>query len=338
MTRMRAVQVPAPGQPLQLVEREIPDVPAGWVRIRVQACGICHSDSIAVNGHWPGSSYPLIPGHEIAGVIDAVGAGVHGWKEGERAGVGWFGGNCNWCEPCRRGDLINCQNSRIPGISMDGGYADYVVVPASAAAHMPSGLSPSDAGPLLCAGITTFNSLRHSGAIAGDLVAILGIGGLGHLGVQFAARMGFNTVALARGRDKEELARSLGAENYVDTEAQDPAAELQRLGGATVVLATVTSGKAMTAVIGGLGVGGKLIVLGAASDPAPIALARLIGGRLTITGWPSGASIDSEDTMRFAQMNGVRSMNEYYPLERAAEAYDRMMSGAARFRVVLTMQ
>jgi len=335
---MRAVQVTRPGGPLEMVERDVPDPPAGWARVRVAACGVCHSDSLLKENRLPGMTYPCVPGHEIAGVVDALGAGVQGLEVGQAAGAGWFGGNCNWCEPCRRGDLIACRNSRIPGITMDGGYADYVIVPSSAVARMPPGLEAKDAGPLLCAGITTFNSLRNSGARSGDLVGILGIGGLGHLGVQFAARMGFNTVALARGRDKEELARSLGARHYIDTEAQDPAEELQRLGGATVVLATVTSGKAMTAVIGGLGVGGKLIVLGAASDPAPIALARLIGGRLTITGWPSGASIDSEDTMRFAQMNGVRSMNEYYPLERAAEAYDRMMSGAARFRVVLTMQ
>jgi len=338
MSVMRAVQVSRQNGPLELVERPIPDPPAGWVRVKVQACGICHSDSLAKEGKWRDVTYPVVPGHEIAGVVDAVGREVAApWKEGDGVGIGWFGGNCNYCDPCRRGDLISCENSRTPGITMDGGYADYVIVPASALARRPADLQPTDAAPLLCAGITMFNSLRNSGARAGDLVAILGIGGLGHLGVQFAARMGFHTVAIARGEDKAELARSLGAHQYIDSDAQDPAKELKALGGARVVLATVTSGKAMGAVLDGLGIDGRLIVLGAATDPLPLAPARLIGGRRGIAGWPSGTSIDSEDTLRFSVMTGVKSMNEIFPLERAAEAYDRMMSGKARFRVVLSL-
>jgi D-arabinose 1-dehydrogenase-like Zn-dependent alcohol dehydrogenase len=336
MAKMRAVQVSRAKGPFEFVEREIPEPPAGWVRVRVEACGICHSDSFTKEGTWPGVSYPRIPGHEIAGRIDAIGSGVRPWLVGQRAGIGWFGGNCGWCEPCRRGLLVNCRNTNIPGITIDGGYAEYVIVPASALALMPDELNSVDAAPLLCAGITTFNALRNSGARAGDLVAILGIGGLGHLGVQFAARMGFNTVALARGKDKEELARQLGARHYIDTEAQDPAKELAALGGAKVVLATVTNGKAMGATLGGLGLDGKLVILGGAFDPMEVPPARLIGERHTITGWPSGASIDSEDTLRFAAAAGVHSMNEVFPLERVEEAYDRMMSGRARFRVVLT--
>lgn len=336
MPKMRAVQVPRPGGPLELVERDVPEPGPGSVRIKVQACGICHSDSMVKEGHWPGIQYPRIPGHEVAGVIDAVGAGVAGWKSGERVGVGWYGGHCGYCESCRRGDFVTCRNGKICGISFDGGYAEYMVAPAQAVARIPDALPVTDAGPLLCAGITTFNSLRHSGARGGDLVAILGIGGLGHLGIQYASKMGFKTVAVARGKDKEQLALKLGARHYIDTTSQNPAEELARLGGAKVILATVTNAKAMSAVIGGLGIDGKLIVIGASPEPLEVPGLLLLGGRRTVTGWPSGTAIDSEDTMNFSVLAGVRSMNEVFPLERAAEAYDRMMSGDARFRVVLT--
>jgi D-arabinose 1-dehydrogenase-like Zn-dependent alcohol dehydrogenase len=335
MATMRAVQVSRPNGPLELVEREIPEPGPGAVRIRVEACGICHSDSFTKTGGWPGIQFPRVPGHEAAGVVDAVGDGVVGLKVGDRAAVGWHGGHCGHCDSCRRGDFVTCVELQVPGISFDGGYADYMVAPAVAVARIPDGLSAVEAGPLMCAGITTYNSLRNSGARAGDLVAVLGIGGLGHLGVQYAAKMGFETVAIARGTDKEKLARELGAAHYVDSQAQDPASELQKLGGARVVLATVTSGQAMAATIGGLGVDGKLLVVGAA-DPFEISPFMLIGKRRSIVGWPSGRSIDSEDTLAFSSLAGVRSMNEVFPLERAAEGYDRMMSGDARFRVVLT--
>jgi D-arabinose 1-dehydrogenase-like Zn-dependent alcohol dehydrogenase len=337
MPKMRSAQVVSAKGPYQIVEREIPEPGAGQVRIRVQASGVCHSDSLTKEGYWPGIQYPRVPGHEVAGTIDALGAGVAGWSKGERVGVGWHGGHCGHCDPCRRGDFLVCQVAAlIPGISYDGGHADYMVAPAVALARIPEGLSAADAAPLMCAGVTTFNSLRHAGARPGDLVAVLGIGGLGHLGVQFAAKAGYRTVAIARGKDKEPLARKLGAHHYIDSQSQDPAAELMRLGGARVILATVTSGKAMTATIGGLGVDGKLIVLGAADVPLEVTALALIGGRRSIAGWPSGRSIDSQDTMAFSALFGVRSMNELLPLERAAEAYDRMMSGKARFRVVLT--
>jgi D-arabinose 1-dehydrogenase-like Zn-dependent alcohol dehydrogenase len=336
MAKMRAVQIPAAGRPFELVEREIPEPGTGWVRIKVQACGICHSDSLVKEGHWPGIVYPRVPGHEVAGVIDAAGAEVAGWKPGQRVGVGWYGGHCGHCDSCRRGDFMTCRQGLVTGISFDGGYADYMLAPAQALALVPQELGPVEAAPLLCAGITTYNSLRHSGARAGDLVAILGVGGLGHLGVQFAAKMGFNTVAIARGKDKEALARHLGARHYIDSQAQNPAEELAKLGGAKVILATVTSGKAMSAVVAGLGVDGKLIVLGGAMDPLELSALQLLAGRRSIIGWPSGTSIESEDTMLFSTLAGVRSMNEVFPLERAAEAYERMMSGQARFRVVLT--
>jgi D-arabinose 1-dehydrogenase-like Zn-dependent alcohol dehydrogenase len=337
MPKMRAAQVVSAKGPYQVVEREISQPDAGQVRIRVQASGVCHSDSLTKEGHWPGIQYPRVPGHEVAGILDAIGAGVAGWSKGERVGVGWHGGHCGHCDACRRGDFLLCQVAGlIPGISYDGGHADYMIAPAVALARIPEGLSAADAAPLMCAGVTTFNSLRHAGARPGDLVAVLGIGGLGHLGVQFAAKAGYRTVAIARGKDKEPLARKLGAHHYIDSQSQDPAAELTRLGGARVILATVTSGKAMTATIGGLGVDGKLIVLGAADVPLEVTALALIGGRRSIAGWPSGRSIDSQDTMNFSALTGVRSMNELFPLDRAAEAYDRMMSGKARFRVVLT--
>ena len=337
MSKMRLVQVTRPNGPLEIVEREIPEPGAGQVRIKVEACGICHSDSMTKEGLWPGIQYPRVPGHEVAGIIDAVGAAVAGWKEGQRVGVGWHGGHCGYCDSCRRGDFVTCQIApQVPGIAYDGGYAEYMIAPASALARIPEGLSAVDAGPLMCAGITTFNSLRNSGARPGDLVAILGIGGLGHLGIQFAAKMGFRTVAIARGMDKEPLARKLGAWSYIDSKTQDPAAELLKLGGAKVVLATVTSGDAMSATLGGLGVNGKLIILGAAAEPLQVPGIPLLLGRRSIMGWPSGSSIDSQDTLSFSMLTGVRAMNEVFPLERAAEAYEHMMSGKARFRVVLT--
>jgi D-arabinose 1-dehydrogenase-like Zn-dependent alcohol dehydrogenase len=336
MPKMRVAQVVSAKGPFEIVEREIPEPGAGSVRIKVEACGVCHSDAMTKEGLWPGIEYPRVPGHEVAGVIDALGAGVAGWTEGQRVGVGWHGGHCGYCDSCRRGDFVTCQVAfQVPGIAYDGGYAEYMIAPAGALVAIPEGLSAVDAGPLMCAGVTTFNSLRHSGARPGDLVAILGIGGLGHLGVQFAARMGFKTVAIARGTDKEPLAKKLGAASYIDSKAKDPAAELQKLGGAKVVLATVTNGDAMSATLGGLGVNGTLVILGAAAEPLQVAGIPLLLGRRSIMGWPSGSSIDSQDTLSFSLLTGVRAMNEIFPLERAAEAYEHMMSGKARFRAVL---
>lgn len=337
MSKMRVVQVTRPKGPFEMVEREIPNPGAGSVRIKVSACGICHSDAFTKEGIFPGLTYPRVPGHEVAGIIDAVGSGVVGWSTGQRVGVGWHGGHCGHCDSCRRGDFVTCQTAlQIPGITYDGGYAEYMIAPAEALAAVPDDLSAEEVGPLMCAGITTFNSLRHSGALPGDLVAILGIGGLGHLGVQFASKMGFRTVAITRGADKAPLAKQLGAWRFIDSEKQDPGAELTKLGGAKIILATANSGKAMGSVLGGLGIDGKLIVLGAAMDPLELPPLMLIGKRLSISGWPSGTSMDSQDTLRFSALTGVRSMNEVFPLERAAEAYERMISGKARFRVVLT--
>jgi D-arabinose 1-dehydrogenase-like Zn-dependent alcohol dehydrogenase len=338
MSTMRAVQVTHAKGPLVLVQRPIPEPGPGAVRIKIQACGVCHSDSVAKEGLFPNIQYPRVPGHEIAGVIDKLGAGVVGWTIGDRVGVGWHGGHCGYCDSCRRGSFVTCQTTPlICGVSYDGGYAEYTVVPSGALALIPPALSPAEAGPLMCAGVTTFNSLRNSGARPGDLVAILGVGGLGHLGVQFAAKMGFKTVAIARGPDKAPLAKKLGAHEYIDSQKTDPAARLSELGGAKIVLATATNGAAMTATIGGLSVDGKLIVLGAPFEPVSISFLDLIMKRRSIVGWPSGSSIDSQDTMSFSALTGVRSMNEIYPLERAPEAYERMMSGKASFRVVLTM-
>jgi D-arabinose 1-dehydrogenase-like Zn-dependent alcohol dehydrogenase len=338
MKKMRVVQVPAAKQPFQMVERPVPEPGPGDVRVKVEACGICHSDMYTAEGLWPGIEYPRAPGHEVAGVVDALGAGAAGWSAGDRVGLGWHGGHCGYCEACRRGSFVMCMiAARVPGIHYDGGYAEYVVAPAVALARIPKGLTAVEAAPLMCAGVTTFNSLRNAGVRPPDLVAVLGIGGLGHLGVQFASRMGHRTVAIARGRDKEELARKLGAHHYIDSKATDPAAELQKLGGARAILATVTNGAAMTAVLGGLGQDGTLIVLGAADTPLAVPPLVLIGGRRSVRGWPSGSSIDSQDTLAFSALNGVRPMTEEFPLERAAEGYARMMSGGARFRVVLTM-
>jgi len=301
MARMRAVQVSKPNAPFELVEREIPTPAAGQVRIKVQACGICHSDSFTVMGAFPGIRFPRVPGHEIVGLVDAVGPTVPDWKVGARVGVGWYGGHCGHCPRCRRGDFITCTTGQIPGISYDGGYADYLIVPFQALAAVPEALSAVDAAPLLCAGITTFNALRHSGATAGDVVAVLGIGGLGHLGVQFAAKMGYHTVAIARGQDKEPLARKLGAHHYIDSTTQNVAGELTKLGGARVILATVTDAKSMSDSVGGLGIDGRLVVLGAAPQPIQVAPLALIPGRRSISGWPSGTATDSEDTLTSAR-------------------------------------
>ena len=335
--KMRVAQVTRANGPFEIVERPIPEPPADWVRIKVQACGICHSDSVVKEGLWPGLQFPRVPGHEVMGVVDAVGEGVSQWKVGERVGVGWHGGNCGHCDNCRRGDFFACTvDLKVTGISFDGGYGEYMLAPTMALARVPNELSPVDGAPLMCAGITTFNALRNSGARPGDLVAVLGLGGLGHLGVQYATKMGFRTVGIARGKDKEPLARKLGAAHYIDSQAQDPAAELTKLGGARVILATVTAGDAMSAVQGGLGPNGTLMVIGAAQS-LQVSPLLLITGAQEIKGWYSGNAVDSQDTLAFSVLSGVRSMNEVYPLEKVTEAYARMESGKARFRVVLTM-
>jgi D-arabinose 1-dehydrogenase-like Zn-dependent alcohol dehydrogenase len=337
MAKMKVAQIAKPGADFEIVEREIPQAGAGQVRIRVQACGICHSDSLTKEGYWPGITYPRVPGHEIAGAIDELGAGVAGWKKGQRVGVGWHGGQDGTCLACRRGDFGNCAKLKIPGISYDGGYAEYMVAPVEALAAMPESLDAAEAGPLLCAGVTTFNSLRHSGALPADLVAVQGIGGLGHLGVQFASKFGYKVVAIGRGPENEALAKKLGANIYIDSKATKAAEELQKLGGARVILATAPSSKSMSELIDGLGANGKLLVVGAAFDPIEASPIQLIQGMKTIQGWASGIPTDSEDTLRFAELTGVRPMIEKYPLEKASEGYARMMSGKAQFRVVLTM-
>ncbi len=332
----RVVQVAGPGEPLELVERELREPGPGEVRVRVEACGVCHSDAFTVEGAMPGIEYPRVPGHEIAGSIDALGDDAAPWQVGQRVGVGWFGGSCGHCDSCRRGDMISCPNGQVPGVVYDGGYADHVIVPKDALASIPDELSADEAAPLLCAGITTFNALRESGASPGDLVAILGVGGLGHLGVQFARRMGFETVAIARGTAKQELAEKLGAHHYIDSTATDVAAALQELGGAATILATVTSSAAMSAAVGGLRARGRMIVVGASADPMEISPFALIPGSTGVIGHASGTSKDSEDTLRFSALQDVRPSIETYPLEEAAAGYARMMSGDARFRVVLT--
>jgi D-arabinose 1-dehydrogenase-like Zn-dependent alcohol dehydrogenase len=334
---MKAAQISKAGGNFEIVEREIPKPGAGQVLIKVQACGVCHSDVLTKEGAWPGIQYPRVPGHEIAGIIDELGAGVTGWKKGQRIGVGWHGGHDGTCLQCRRGDFGNCQNMKIAGISYDGGYQQYMLAPVEALAAMPEGLTDAEAAPLLCAGITTYNALRHSGAMPGDLVAVLGIGGLGHLGVQFANKFGYRVAAVGRGPENAALAKKLGASVYIDNQATNAAQELQKLGGAKVILATAPSSKAMTEVIDGLGPNGKLLVVGAAFEPIEVTPIQLITGSRTIQGWASGTPTDAEDTLNFAELTGVRPMIETYPLERAAEAFDRMMSGKAEFRVVLTM-
>jgi D-arabinose 1-dehydrogenase-like Zn-dependent alcohol dehydrogenase len=336
---MRSVQVSTPGGPFEIVDRDIPEPGPTQVRIKVQACGICHSDSITKEGLFPGILYPRVPGHEIAGIIDALGKDIvtsTELKVGQRAAVGWHGGHCGHCESCRRGDFVTCRYAQVPGISYDGGYSDYVIVPSEAVALVPDELSATEAAPLMCAGITTYNALRNSGAHPGDVVAILGIGGLGHLGIQFAYKMGFKTIALARGKEEEELVKRLGAVQYIDNRSQNSVEELNKLGGAKVILATAPSGKAMSQILGGLAVGGKIVIIGASDEPIEVNPLLFIQGRRSLIGWPSGTSIDSQDTLSFSVMSGVRPMNEVFPLERAAEAYDLMMSGKARFRCVLT--
>jgi len=337
MPKMKAVQVPKAGRDLEVVERDIPELGSGQVRIRVQACGVCHSDVITKEGLFPGISYPRVPGHEVAGIIDEVGPGVNGWSRGDRVGVGWHGGQDGTCIACRRGDFVNCANGLVCGVSYDGGYQEYMIAPVEALARMPDSLDPAEAAPLMCAGLTTFNALRHSGAMPGDLVAVQGVGGLGHLGIQFARKSGYRVAALGRGAQTDAIAKKLGADLYIDSAATDAAAELQNLGGARVVLATAPSGKAMSSLVAGLGPNGILVVIGASPDPIEVSTTLLILGKRSIKGWSAGTPADSEDTLRFAEAAGVRPMIEKLPLEKASEAYARMMSGDAHYRVVLTM-
>jgi D-arabinose 1-dehydrogenase-like Zn-dependent alcohol dehydrogenase len=337
MKKMRAVQSPRPKAPLEVVERDVPEPSAGTVRLKVEACGVCHSDSFTIEGLVPGIEYPRIPGHEVIGTVDAVGSGVSDFAPGQRVGVGYNGGFDGTCDACRRGDFFACRTTRVTGLTSDGGYAEYMVVRSEAVARIPDGLVATETAPLLCAGLTTFNALRNSGARPGDLVAVLGIGGLGHLAVQYAAKLGFRTAAIASGPDKESLAKELGAAHYIDNRAQDPAVELAKLGGARAILATAPSAQAMSSTVGGLGVHGTLVVIGVPSEPLEAPVALLIAGARSIAGWYAGTSIDAEDTLAFSRRAGVRSMNEFFPLERAAEAYARMKSGKVRFRAVLTM-
>src|SRR5436190_3609034 len=334
---MKAAQVPKPGPDFEIVEREIPKPGAREVRVKVQACGVCHSYVFTKEGQWPGIQYPRVPGHEVAGIIDELGAGVAAWEKGQRVGVGWHGGQDNTCPSCRRGDFRNCRNLKVPGISYDGGYEQYMVAPVEALVPIPATLKDVEAAPLLCAGVTMFNALRHSGAFPGDLVAVQGIGGLGHLGIQFANKFGYKVAAIGRGSENAALAKKLGASVYIDSKSANAAEELQKLGGAQVIVATAPSSKAMSELIDGLGPNGKLMVIGAAFDPIEVTPVQLISGSRTIQGWAAGTPADSEDTLRFAELSGVRPMIETYPLEKAAEAYARMMSGKAEFRVVLTM-
>jgi len=337
MPKMKAVHVPRAGADLQLVEREIPEAGPGQVRIRVHACGVCHSDVVTKEGLFPGISYPRVPGHEVAGTIDQLGSRVNSWSKGDRVGVGWHGGQDGTCLACRRGDFVNCANGLVCGLSYDGGYQEFMIAPVEALARMPESLDAAEAAPLMCAGITTFNALRHSGAFPGDLVAVQGVGGLGHLGIQFAKKFGYRVAAVGRGPENAAIAERLGADVYIDSAATDAAAALQKLGGARVVLATAPSGKAMSSLLGGLGANGAFVVVGASADPIEVSPTLLILGKRTIKGWSAGTPTDSEDTLRFAEAAGIRPMIEKYPLERAAEGYARMMSGDAHYRVVLTM-
>ncbi len=337
MAKMKVAVVTKPGADFEIQEREIPKPGFGEVRIKVHACGVCFSDHLVKDGLWPGLVYPRIPGHEVSGVVDELGAGVMEWKKGDRVGTGWHGGHDFVCESCRRGDFITCKNEAITGLTRDGGYQEYMLVRHEALARMPQDLDAAEAGPLLCAGVTTFNSLRHSGATMGDLVGVQGIGGLGHLGVQFAAKAGYRVAAIGRGPENAALAKKLGAAVYIDTNASNPAEELQKLGGAKVILATAPNAKSIGALINGLGVGGKLLVVGAPFEPMEVSVVSLLMARRDIQGWPSGSAMDSEDTLRFSSQTGVKAMIEKYPLEKANEAFARMMSGKAEFRVVLTM-
>lgn len=334
---MKKVRVKSAGGSFETIDESAREPGPGFVRVKIEACGVCHSDTLTKEGGWPGIAYPRSPGHEIAGVIDAAGEGTDPWKVGDRVGIGWFGGNCGKCVSCRRGDFVTCVKLQVPGISYDGGYAEFVVAPTEALARIPGDLASEDAAPLMCAGITTFNALRHSGAGLGDLVAIQGIGGLGHLGVQFASKFGFETVAIGRGADKKSLVLKLGARTYIDSASQDVAKELTGLGGARVILATAPDGKSMGSLIDGLGVDGRLILVGVSTDSFAVSSMQLLTARKSIVGWASGTAMDSEDTLKFAAANGVRPMIEIFPLKRAADAYDHMMSGKVRFRSVLKM-
>jgi D-arabinose 1-dehydrogenase-like Zn-dependent alcohol dehydrogenase len=334
---MRVAQVTTAHGPIELAERPIPDPGPGKVRVKVEACGVCHSDVVTKESLFPGIVYPRVPGHEIAGVVDALGEGVTNWTKGQRVGIGWIGGHCTVCQPCRRGKFAACQNAQIPGIVYDGGYADYVVTSAQGLAAIPEQLSFTEAAPLLCAGITTFNALRHSGARPGDLVAVQGLGGLGHLGIQYANKMGFETVAIGRGEDKKDFATKLGAHHYIDTNAANPADALQKLGGATTILATAPDSKSMTPLVGGLGVDGTLMVVGVGPDNIEVSPGEIVMARRSVRGWPSGTATDSEDAMRLAALSGIRPMIEVFPLTEAPAAFERMISGKARFRVVLKM-
>ena len=336
-TTMKMARISGPGGSFEIVERGIQEPAAGQVRIKVHACGICHSDSFTKEGAWPGIQYPRVPGHEVVGVVDALGAGVTGWKPGQRAGVGWHGGHDGTCRECRRGDFGNCRNMQVPGISYDGGYQEYMNAPQEALVAIPETLSDADAAPLLCAGITTYNALRHSGAMPGDLVAVQGIGGLGHLGVQFAAKFGYKVAAIGRGPENAPLAKKLGAAVYIDSQAMNAAEALQQMGGAKAILATAPSAKAMSGLIDGLGPNGKLLVVGADAEPIQVSPFQLIPMSRSVQGWASGTPADTDDTLQFAELSGVRAMIETYPLEKVEEAYARMMSGKAVFRVVLTM-
>lgn len=338
MPKMKVVQISKAGGNFEITEKEAPKPGPNQVRIQVKACGVCHSDVFTKEGYWPNIEYPRAPGHEIAGIIDEVGPGVNRWKKGERVGVGWAGGFCGECDACRRGLFVNCPNLKVTGINFDGGYAEYIIAPREALAAIPDALSFEEAAPILCAGVTTFNALRNTGARAGDLVAVQGIGGLGHLGVQFANKMGFHTIAISKGKDKEALARKLGAHVYLDTDKTNPAQELQKLGGARVILATAPHAKSVSALVDGLGVNGELMIVGASMDPMEISSIQLIGKTRTVRGWPSGSSIDSEDAMKFCALTGIRPMIEKFPREKASQAYEKMMTNKARFRVVLNGQ
>jgi D-arabinose 1-dehydrogenase-like Zn-dependent alcohol dehydrogenase len=336
--KMKAAQISKAGGDFELVERDVPEPSRGQVRIKVDACGICHSDVLVKEGLWPGLQYPRVPGHEVAGKIDKVGDGVTSWKKGERGGVGWHGGHDFVCDECRRGDFAMCTQRKVTGIDFDGGYAEYMIAPAEAVARIPDEVPAEEAGPFMCAGVTVFNALRHSGARPGDVVAVHGIGGLGHLGVQYARQMGFQTVALGRGKDKGPLAKRLGAHHYLDSDLVDPVKELQKLGGARVILATAPSAKAISSVVEGLGVDGNLLIPAAPNDPLTFSVMPLIMGRRQVSGWYSGTARDSQDTLEFSALSGVHPMIEKFPLSHAAEAYEKMLSGKVRFRVVLTME
>jgi D-arabinose 1-dehydrogenase-like Zn-dependent alcohol dehydrogenase len=336
-TQMRAAQISKAGGDWEFVERDVPEPGPGQVRVKVEACGICHSDALVKDGVWPGLQYPRVPGHEIAGRIDAVGGNVTAWQKDQRVGVGWHGGHCFVCEQCRRGDFAMCVNRKVTGIDFDGGYATHLIVPAAALAAIPDDLPAEEAGPFMSAGVTVFNALRNSGARAGQVVAVHGIGGLGHLGVQYARRMGFNTVAINRGKDKEQLARQLGAQHYVDATAQDAVAELQKLGGASVILATAPNAQAISGLVDALAPSGRLLVPAAPMEPLSINVFSLITKRCSVGGWYSGTAKDSQDTLEFSVLSGVHPMIEKYPLDRVAEAYEQMHSGRVRFRVVLTL-